>query len=1150
MSPEFIHLRVHSEYSLVDGLIRVKPLIKRVFEMDMPAVAITDVSNLFALVKFYRAATAGGVKPIVGAEVWVEHQDNPNNCTKLLLLASNNEGYQSLTQIISLGFLEGRNQEKAIVKRQWLHDHANGLIVLSGAAEGEIGEALIRGNRPLAKSVLREWMSIFPDRFYIELQRNGRANQELYISRALELASELECPPVATNEVCFFTEDDFEAHEARVCIYEGRTLDDPRRPRRHSDQQYLRSAQEMQELFADVPVALQNSVEIAKRCNLELTLGENYLPDYPIPEGMTEPEFLKQVCIEGLDARLKHIPPTNEAGELVETEQYYTRLDYELGIIVQMGFPGYFLIVMDFIGWARENDIPVGPGRGSGAGSIVAWALKITDLDPIKYELLFERFLNPERVSMPDFDIDFCMDGRDRVIRYVADTYGREAVSQIITFGTMAAKAVVRDVARVQGKAYGLADKLSKLIPFEVGMTLEKAEKESADFKEFITTNEEAKEIMEMSRKLEGVVRNVGKHAGGVVIAPGRITDFSPVYVDESGENLVTQFDKDDVESVGLVKFDFLGLRTLTIIDWALETINKELAEQGKEPVDIERIPLDDPDVYKLLGQGNTTAVFQLESRGMKDLIKRLLPNCFEDIVALVALFRPGPLQSGMVDDFIDRKHGAEVSYLHPDLEPILENTYGVILYQEQVMQIAQVLAGYTLGAADMLRRAMGKKKPEEMAKQRVIFSEGAAANNVDADIATEIFDLMEKFAGYGFNKSHSAAYALVSYQTAWLKHHYPSAFMAAVMSADMHNTEKVVVFIEDARNNDLELHAPDINSGFFRFTVDKNNQILYGLGAIKGLGEGAVEAIVEGRKCGQDYSSLFDFCIRMDTSKVNKRGLEALVRAGAMDCFGIDRGVLMANLPAGLKLSEQNARTIASGTLDLFAAPAEAGPKKDLIDYKSARNWSSKELLRAEKDTLGLYLSGHPIDQYESELKQIVTAPLVDLAAKDSTQTLAGLVVATRTMKSKRGQDIAFVTLDDRSARVEVALFSEAYTQFREKLIKDTVLVIQGSVSFDEYTEGTRAQAETVLSLDEARQHFSRHLLLEINGRDYTQERLEALQLLLSHQPRGRCRIKINYTGGDAKTVINLEQALLPSDDVLAHISEMVGGSNLQLVY
>ena len=1150
MSPEFIHLRVHSEYSLVDGLISVKPLVKTVFEMGMPAVAVTDVSNFFALVKFYSAAIAQGIKPIVGAEVWVEAQDDPGNCSKLVLFASNDVGYQNLTRIISLGFLEGRSQEKAIAKREWLHQHADGLILLSGAEEGEIGEALIRGNRPLAKSILQEWMSVFPDRFYIELQRNGRANQELYISKALELASEFECPPVATNEVCFFTQDDFEAHEARVCIYEGRTLDDPRRPRRHSEQQYLRSVSEMQALFADVPAALQNSVEIAKRCNLELTLGENYLPDYPIPDGMTEQEFLKKVCVEGLEARLADVPPTDEAGLPVDSEQYYKRLEYELGIIIQMGFPGYFLIVMDFIGWARDNDIPVGPGRGSGAGSIVAWALKITDLDPIKYELLFERFLNPERVSMPDFDIDFCMDGRDRVIQYVADTYGREAVSQIITFGTMAAKAVVRDVARVQGKAYGLADKLSKLIPFEVGMTLAKAEKESADFKSFINTNEEAKEIMEMSRKLEGVVRNVGKHAGGVVIAPGRITDFSPVYVDESGDNLVTQFDKDDVESVGLVKFDFLGLRTLTIIDWALETINKDLSADGKEPIDIARIPLDDHAVYQLLGQGNTTAVFQLESRGMKDLIKRLLPNRFEDIVALVALFRPGPLQSGMVDDFIDRKHGADVSYLHPSLEPILENTYGVILYQEQVMQIAQVLAGYTLGAADMLRRAMGKKKPEEMAKQREIFAEGAAANQVDADIATAIFDLMEKFAGYGFNKSHSAAYALVSYQTAWLKYHFPSAFMAAVMSADMHNTEKVVIFIEDARNNELVLHAPDINSGYFRFTVDENDQILYGLGAIKGLGEGAVEAIVEGRKGGQSYSSLFDFCTRLDTSKVNKRGLEALVRAGAMDCFGIDRGVLMANIPDGLKLSDQNARTLASGTLDLFAAPVEQGPTKDLIDYKAAPSWSSRERLRAEKDTLGLYLSGHPIDQYKEELKQMVTAPLVELAAKNSTQTLAGLVVATRTMKSKRGQDIAFVTLDDRSARVEVGLFGEAYSLFKDKLVKDTVMVIQGDVSFDEYSDGIRAQAETVLTLEEARQHFSRHLLLELDGTDYDTERLAKLQALLAHLPRGRCRIKVQYSGAGAKATINLEQTLLPSDEVLTQLAEQMGADQVKLIY
>ncbi|MBP7824205.1 MAG: DNA polymerase III subunit alpha, partial [Pseudomonas sp.] len=796
MTARFVHLRLHTEYSLVDGLVRVKPLIKAVAAAGMPAVAVTDMSNMCALVKFYKTAMGGGIKPICGADIWLASRDEDGPLTRLTLLAMDAGGYRNLTELISRGWTEGQHNDLVVIQRDWLKQASAGLIALSGAREGEIGLALLAGDMAQAEALWAEWQAVFPERFYLEVQRTSRVGDEEYLHAAVALAEQCGAPLVATNDVRFLKQDDFEAHETRVCIGEGRTLDDPRRPRNYSDQQYLKTPEEMAELFSDLPEALENTVEIARRCNIDVQLGTYFLPDFPTPNGMGIDDYLRHASYQGLEERLQVLLPRDTPDYEAKRQVYVDRLEFELGTIIQMGFPGYFLIVADFIQWAKNNGVPVGPGRGSGAGSLVAYVLKITDLDPLAYDLLFERFLNPERISMPDFDVDFCMDGRDRVIDYVADKYGRNAVSQIITFGSMAAKAVVRDVARVQGKSYGLADKLSKMIPFEVGMTLEKAYEMEEPLREFLKHDEEAAEIWEMSLKLEGITRGTGKHAGGVVIAPTKLTDFAPIACDEEGGGLVTQFDKDDVEAAGLVKFDFLGLRTLTIIKWALETIHREQRAKGAsdaELINIDFIPLDDKPTYQLLQKAETTAVFQLESRGMKELIKKLKPDCLEDLIALVALFRPGPLQSGMVDDFINRKHGrAEVSYPHPDyqyegLKPVLAPTYGIILYQEQVMQIAQVMAGYTLGGADMLRRAMGKKKPEEMAKQRGGFIEGCANNGIDGELAGNIFDLVEKFAGYGFNKSHSAAYGLVSYQTAWLKAHYPSPFMAAVLSADMH---------------------------------------------------------------------------------------------------------------------------------------------------------------------------------------------------------------------------------------------------------------------------------------------------------------------------------------------------------------------------
>ncbi|HEX6930442.1 MAG TPA: DNA polymerase III subunit alpha, partial [Gammaproteobacteria bacterium] len=852
-------------------------------------------------------------------------------------------------------------------QREWLHGRTEGLIAISACCDGEIARALL-ANRD-ADALLYQWLAWFDDRFYLELQRTGRENEEACNAATVKLAARHNVPVVATNDVRFIHREDFEAHETRVCIQEGRVLNDPRRPRRYSEEQYLKSPEQMRELFADVPEAIDNSAAIARRCGLKLRLGEYFLPDFPVPAGHDIESWLRAESRAGLDRRLEKLLDGHATDYAERRAVYEDRLKIELDVILQMGFPGYFLIVADFIAWARNNGVPVGPGRGSGAGSLVAYALGITDLDPLAYDLLFERFLNPERVSLPDFDVDFCMEGRDRVIDYVAEKYGRDQVSQIITYGSMAARAVVRDVGRVLGHPYGFVDRIAKLIPFEIGMTLDKAlEDENGELVQAYNNEEEIKDLIDRARQLEGLARNAGKHAGGVVIAPTALSEFTPLYCEQGSESPVTQLDKDDVESVGLVKFDFLGLRTLTIIDWAIDNINAIRRRRGEGPLDITSIPMDDKATFDLLKRYESTAVFQLESRGMKDLIRRLQPDSFEDIIALVALFRPGPLQSGMVDDFINRKHGRQkVEYPHPDLEAILKPTYGVILYQEQVMQIAQVLGGYTLGGADLLRRAMGKKKPEEMAKQRSIFQEGAAKKGVEARTAEYIFDLMEKFAGYGFNKSHSAAYALLSYQTAWLKAHYPAAFMAAVLSSDMDHTDKVVLFIDECQRMKLEILPPDVNESVYAFTVHSDTAIRYGLGAVKGVGRGVVDNVVEIRERDGAFGNLDDFCRRVDPGKLNRRTLEALIRAGALDSLGPNRASLMAHLPTALAAADQASKNIDAGQDDMFgvaAGPAESAPVPELPP------WSEEERLAGERETLGLFLSGHPIDRFDAELK------------------------------------------------------------------------------------------------------------------------------------------------------------------------------------
>ncbi|KHT61129.1 DNA polymerase III subunit alpha [Alteromonas macleodii] len=1138
---------------MMDGLNKVKPILGKVAALGMPAVAITDQMNMCGLVKFYSEAHNLGIKPIIGTDFWVTNEVFGDEPFRLTLIAMNNEGYKNITILISKAYLRGHLSHRAVIDQEWLAEHSEGVIALSGAQHGDVGVGLMKNNAKILDSALEFYQTHFPDRFYLELIRTGRQGEEDYLHLAVELAEQRGLPVVATNEVCFIDREGFDAHEIRVCIHDGYTLDDNRRPKRYSDQQYLRTAEEMVELFSDIPEAIENTVEIAKRCNVTVRLNEYFLPQFPTG-GMTTEDFLVKVSEEGLEERLEFLFPDEEVRKAKRPE-YDDRLRIELEVINQMGFPGYFLIVMEFIQWSKDNGIPVGPGRGSGAGSLVAYALKITDLDPLEFDLLFERFLNPERVSMPDFDVDFCMDRRDEVIDHVAELYGRQAVSQIITFGTMAAKAVVRDVGRVLGHPYGFVDRISKLIPPDPGMTLEKAFKAEPQLPEVYESDEEVKDLIDMARILEGVTRNAGKHAGGVVIAPTTITDFSPLYCDDEGKNPVTQFDKNDVETAGLVKFDFLGLRTLTIIQWAIDMI-----KEGKNvDVDISAIPLEDPKSFRTLQNAETTAVFQLESRGMKELIKRLKPDCFEDIIALVALFRPGPLQSGMVDNFIDRKHGREeisypdAEYQHECLKEILEPTYGIILYQEQVMQIAQEMAGYSLGGADLLRRAMGKKKPEEMAKQRGTFAEGAKGNNIDPDLAMKIFDLVEKFAGYGFNKSHSAAYALVSYQTLWLKVHYPAEFMAAVMSADMDNTDKIVTLVDECERMGIEILPPDLNAGKYKFTVDSEGRIVYGIGAIKGVGEGPIEAIIEARETQGAFKDLFDFCAKIDIKRVNKRVLEKLVLAGAMDNLGPHRASLMASLPEALAAAGQHAKAESFGQSDMFGL-LTTEPEDVKQAFADVPEWPEKVWLEGEKDTLGLYLTGHPINQYAEELRYYTDGRLVDLKPtnKDQMASAVGLVLGVRVMTNKRGRRWAIVTLDDKSARIDVRFFPDMYEQFESVLETDRILLIKGQVSFDDFSGGNTITARDVMDIVQAREKNARALALNIDTQLLEPKKMSQMQSILQAFNGGSCPVQLAVTHPDAEVILacGARWYVTPEDQLLHDLKQCLGDKAVSILY
>jgi DNA polymerase-3 subunit alpha len=1095
-SPIFTHLRVHSEYSIVDGLVRIDDLVAAAAKDKQPALAVTDLANMFCMVRFYKAARGKGIKPVVGVDAWITNDDNREKPFRLLILAKNHTGYLQLCELLSQAWLTNQYKGRAEIRAEWLEalatsvstlepemPQANGLIVLSGAHFGDVGQAIENGDIEKAERCASRWAQIFPGHFYIEIQRAGQQNQELQVRQSVALASRLGLPVVATHPVQFLSKDEFIAHEARTCIAEGEMLANAKRVRRFNEEMRFKSQAEMAELFKDLPGALANSVEIAKRCNVTLTLGKPQLPNFPTPPGVTIEEYLVSESQKGLELRLEQLYP-DPARREKERPRYEERLKFETDTINNMKFPGYFLIVAEFIQWGKDNGVPIGPGRGSGAGSLVAYCLLITDLDPLRYNLLFERFLNPERVSMPDFDIDFCQEKRELVIQHVKDLYGRDAVSQIATFGTMAAKGAIRDVGRVLDFGYNFCDGISKLIPFKPGKQVSIAEaiEEEPQLKERLENEEEVKQLLELAQQVEGITRNIGMHAGGVLIAPGKLTDFCPLYTQGGDAGVVSQYDKDDVEAAGLVKFDFLGLTTLTILDRAVNYI--KALDPKEADFDLARLPLNDKPSYDLLTKAKTVAIFQLESRGMQGMLKDARPDRFEDIIALVALYRPGPMD--LIPDFCKRKHGEKFDYPDPRTEGILSETYGIMVYQEQVMQMAQIIGGYSLGGADMLRRAMGKKKAEEMAEHREIFRKGAGERGLTPEKADEIFDLMEKFAGYGFNKSHAAAYALLSYHTAYLKVHHTAAFMAANMSLAMEDTDKIKILVEDSIDVcGLTILPPDINESHFRFTPEgpapsvtgkRVTNIRYGLGGVKGSGQNAIEAIVAARKSGGKFKDLFDFCKRVDKKQMNRRTIESLIRAGAMDCFGVDRAVLLASVSFAIEVADQAAAS--ANQVSLFG-----GDDSDMVappEYVKATPWTDRQKLSEEKIALGYYLSGHMFDSYAQEVRRFAKTKLKDLEPSREPRMLCGVITGVRTQLTQRGK-ILIVALDDKTSVVEVTIYNELFEQYKNIFREDEFLLVVGKVSEDRFNGGLRITAEKVFDIAASRIHYGHKLEMDL---------------------------------------------------------------------
>ncbi|MCC7090742.1 MAG: DNA polymerase III subunit alpha [Nitrosomonas sp.] len=1169
--PAFIHLRLHSEFSILDSTIRIPDVIAKAVADQMPALALTDLSNLFGLVKFYQSAYKKGIKPILGCDVWITNETDRSKPGRLLLLCQNHGGYLRLSRLLSRAYRENQYQGRAEIRSAWLEPDesgTDGLIALSGARFGDIGLSIALGNIRQAETQAQQWTRMFPDRFYIEIQRDGHANDAMLVQQSLLLARQFDLPVVATQAVQFLNAEDYRAHEARVCIAEGYILEDKRRPKEFTAQQFFKTQAEIAQLFADIPSALANTLEIAKRCNLTLELGVNRLPVFPTPNNESLDLYLRSQAETGLQIRMESLFPDAELrnGKL---PQYLARLDFEVNTIIQMGFAGYFLIVADFINWAKHNNVPVGPGRGSGAGSLVAYSLGITDLDPLRYDLLFERFLNPERVSMPDFDIDFCQDRRELVIEYVKQRYGTGKVSQIATFGTMAAKAVIRDIGRVLDLPYNFVDQLAKLVPFEIGMTLKKARQLEPQLNLRAEAEEDVHNLLELAESLEGITRNIGMHAGGVLIASSEITDFCPIYCTESGDSVVSQLDKDDVEKIGLVKFDFLGLRTLTTLDRAVSYIRQLHAstssfaepktDQSASLFSLTTLPLEDELTYALMRKGNAVGIFQFESRGMVDLLQKAKPDRFEDIIALVALYRPGPMD--LIPEFIDRKHGRKtIEYLDPRLESILGPTYGIMIYQEQVMQIAQVIGGYSLGSADLLRRAMGKKKVEEMAQQRDIFVAGAVGNGLSEDKATELFGLMEKFAGYGFNKSHAAAYALIAFQTAYLKAHYPAEFMAACLSADMDDTDKVHIFVEDSLANGLTILPPDINQSEYRFIPIDSKTIRFGLGAVKGTGESAIGSIIAVREQSGAFTDLFDFCHRVDRRIANRRVMESLIRVGAFDTLNPNRASLMASVGLAIEAAEQKSEAVSQTAL--FAESPEQSPLHTQL--LSTEAWSEREKLHQEKISLGYYFSGHPFNTYAHELKRFIRTRLDRLMPQREPQLLAGIIHSIRVQMTRRGR-MCVINLDDGKARVEVVVFSEVFDAHRAWLKEDQLLIVEAKVGMRGYGgddgDELRITAEQLYDLAGIRSRFAKQIRIHCNPSTLSQvSSLKALLAPFSSQAQSSaiatsgssCPVAIVYRTDCASGELELgnDWRVNLHEDLLQSLTTHFKTGNVEIVY
>ena len=1159
----FVHLRLHSEFSIVDSTCRIDDVVQAAADDQQPALAITDLSNLFGAIKFYKEARGKGVQPILGAEIFLEGLGvDPHALSRVMVLVQSSQGYLNLSELLARAWTQNMVKNNAVIKLAWLQELSEGLILLSGAQAGPVGQALMQGDTSRAAEIALQLASIFTHRFYLELQRAGRPEDNAHVVAAVKLASRLSLPVVATHPVQFLTEDDYESHEARVCISEGEILGNQRRVRKFTRDQYFKSSVEMQALFADVPSALSNSVEIAKRCNLTLVLGKPQLPNYPTPltDGKPMPieDYFRLLSVDGLEERLVHLYPDATKRE-IERPRYAERLEFEINTILNMGFPGYFLIVGDFINWAKKNGCPVGPGRGSGAGSLVAYSLKITDLDPLQYNLLFERFLNPERVSMPDFDIDFCQANRDRVIDYVKDKYGRDAVSQIVTFGTMAARAAIRDVGRVLDMSYMFCDGISKLIPNKPGqhITIDGAIKAEPILAERLDKEDDVKTLLALAQKLEGMTRNVGMHAGGVLIAPGKLTDFCPLYQQPGSTSAVSQYDKDDVEAIGLVKFDFLGLATLTILELARDMIVKR--HKGQENFAFENIQLDDAATYKLFADGRTESVFQFESRGMQGMLKDARPSRLEDLIALNALYRPGPMD--LIPSFVARKHGREVvEYPHPLVEKVLSETYGIMVYQEQVMQTAQVLGGYSLGGADLLRRAMGKKKAEEMAEHREIFRKGAGVNGLSEEKADEVFDLMEKFAGYGFNKSHAAAYSLLAYHTGWLKVHFTAEFFCANMTIEMDDTDKLKVLFEDALKFGMSFDPPDVNRGTHRFEPVSDKVIRYGLGAIKGTGQQAIDAIVKAREEGGPFTSLFDFCVRVDRSRLNKRSVEALVKAGAFDSLQRNRASLAASVDRAFDFSTATAANANQGGLfDMMGDDAHGSSTQEpeLVDMLP---WGVKEQLTNEKTAVGFYLSGHLFDAVEREVRLFAKRKIDDLIDSREPQLLAGIVSDLRIINGQRGK-LAIFKLDDKSAVME-ATADEAMINANRHLLKDDELVIvMAKMQADRFSGGYRLSIQQVWDLPSARCRFGKFLRVSVNGRapevarmvkDFPPQRemTEQGELLRGLPVRLKLERRGDKVAAAAELLLGEQAKFFPSDAALSSWIAQADQGKAEIVY